>query len=105
MKKCSRQEPSFAPLNEEDAPQNQNHTPQFFMNWYFKIQKKNCNKKAKLRDLWEQKDLGKFNEKYAVYLGSHDSQLLKVFPIEDATILEENEHEIQNYVMIALGGR
>ena len=30
--------------------------------------------------------------------------MLKVFPIEDATILEENEHEIQNYVMIALGG-
>ena len=62
------------------------------------------NKKAKLRDLWEQKDLGEFNEKYVVYLGSHDSQLLKVFPIEDSTILEENEHEIQNYVMIALGG-
>ena len=62
------------------------------------------NKKAKLRDLWEQKDLGEFNEKYVVYLGSHDSQLLKVFPIEDATILEENGHEIQNYVMIALGG-
>ncbi|MBO6244579.1 MAG: ricin-type beta-trefoil lectin domain protein [Clostridia bacterium] len=72
--------------------------------------------KAKLRDLWEQKDLGEFNEKYTVYLGSHDSQLLKVFPPDDTPITdtpdsdntdtpveEEDKHEIQNYVMIGLG--
>lgn len=41
------------------------------------------NKKVKLRDLWKKEDLGVFNDSYSVYLEKHDSQLLKVFPIED----------------------
>jgi hypothetical protein len=40
-------------------------------------------KKVKLRDLWEKKDLGEFEEKYSVLLESHDSQFLRVTPIED----------------------
>ena len=38
--------------------------------------------KAKLRDLWERKDLGEFEEKYSVELESRDTQMLKVFPVE-----------------------
>ena len=41
------------------------------------------NKKAKIRDLWEKKDLGEFEEKYSINLEKHDSQFLKVWPIED----------------------
>ena len=40
-------------------------------------------KKAKLRDLWAKKDLGEFEDKYSVTLEKHDSQFLKVWPIED----------------------
>lgn len=40
-------------------------------------------KKAKLRDLWAKKDLGEFEDKYSITLEKHDSQFLKVWPIED----------------------
>ena len=63
------------------------------------------NDKVKLRDLWERKDLGEFKDKFIAYLGSHDSQLLKVFPVEDKEETEEKEeeHKIENIVMIVLG--
>ena len=56
------------------------------------------NKKAKLRDLWEKKDLGEFEDNYTVYLGSHDSMFLKVWPIE-----EEEENKWWIIVLIAAG--
>ena len=40
-------------------------------------------KKAKLRDLWEKIDMGTYEERYYIFLKSHDSQLLKIYPIED----------------------
>ena len=52
-------------------------------------------KKAKLRDLWERKDLGVFEDNFTVYIESHDSILLKVVPI-DITI--------QTIIIIALAG-
>ena len=63
------------------------------------------NTRFKLRDLWEKKDIGEFKEKYTVYLESHDSQLLKVFPLEDKedVVEEEEEHKVENIVMIVLG--
>ena len=66
------------------------------------------NAKVKLRDLWERKDLGEFKDKFIAYLGSHDSQLLKVFPVDDKeetgeTEEKEEEHKIENIVMIVLG--
>ena len=64
------------------------------------------NTRFKLRDLWEKKDIGEFKEKYTVYLESHDSQLLKVFPLEDKEDVveeEEEEHKVENIVMIVLG--
>ena len=39
------------------------------------------NSKAKIRDLWERKDLGIFKYKYMITLKSHSSQLLKITPI------------------------
>ena len=57
------------------------------------------NKKAKLRDLWEKKDLGEFEDNYTVYLGSHDSMFLKVSPLED----EEEENKWWIIVLIAAG--
>ena len=57
-------------------------------------------KEVKLRDLWERKDLGTFNNKYVVYLASHDSQFLTLEPVKEE---EEDEHFIQNIVMIVLG--
>ena len=61
-----------------------------------------------MRDLWERKDLGEFKDKFIAYLGSHDSQLLKVFPVDDKeetgeTEEKEEEHKIENIVMIVLG--
>ena len=44
-------------------------------------------KKVKIRDLWEKKDLGEFEDKYSVYLSSHDSVLLKVVPIEEESVM------------------
>jgi hypothetical protein len=63
------------------------------------------NKTLKLRDLWEQKDLGEFNDSFSVSLESHDSVLLKAvvkepIPPED----DKDNHKVQNIVMIALGG-
>ena len=55
--------------------------------------------KVKLRDLWERKDLGEYKEKYSAFLASHDSLLLKVFPLEE----EEEEFKVENIVMISLG--
>ena len=56
-------------------------------------------KKVKIRDLWEKKDLGEFEDKYSVYLSSHDSVLLKVVPIEEESVMT-----VENIVMIVLGG-
>ena len=56
-------------------------------------------KKVKIRDLWEKKDLGEFENKYSVYLSSHDSVLLKVVPIEEESVMTT-----ENIVMIVLGG-
>jgi len=61
------------------------------------------NDKVKLRDLWERKDLGEFKDKFSTYLGSHDSQLLKVFPVEDKEEETEESYKIENIVMIVLG--
>ena len=52
--------------------------------------------KVKLRDLWEKKDLGEFKDKYSVLLESHDSQFLRVTPIEDDT-------KIMIIIIIVLG--
>ena len=70
------------------------------------------NKTLKLRDLWEQKDLGEFNDSFSVSLESHDSVLLKAevkepIPPETDTDGPEDDkdnHKVQNIVMIALGG-
>ena len=45
--------------------------------------------KAKLRDLWEREDLGVFKNGYKVTLKSHNSQLLKITPIDEQTELNE----------------
>ena len=37
---------------------------------------------AKIRDLWEKKDLGIFKERYSITLVPHDSQMLKVTPVK-----------------------
>ena len=60
-------------------------------------------KRAKLRDLWDKKDLGEFENKYAVYLASHDSQMLTVEPTTEKKEEEKDEHKVQNIIMIALG--
>ena len=39
------------------------------------------NKEAKIRDLWERKDLGYFKNGYKISLKSHTSQFLKITPI------------------------
>ena len=57
-------------------------------------------KKAKLRDLWEKTDLGIFNESYYIFLKSHDSQLLKIFPIKEDN---ENENNVTILVVMILG--
>ena len=75
------------------------------------------NKTLKLRDLWEHKDLGEFNNSFSVSLDSHDSLLLKATIIEpipptdtdiptdtDSGKDDEDDHKIQNIVMIAIGG-
>ena len=70
------------------------------------------NKTLKLRDLWEQKDLGEFNDSFSVSLESHDSVFLKAevkepIPPETDTDGPEDDkdnHKVQNIVMIALGG-
>ena len=58
------------------------------------------NTQAKLRDLWEKKDLGIFNNGYKVSLKSHASQLLKIIPI----IQEDNSMEkpMSNFVIILI---
>ena len=50
------------------------------------------NIKAKLRDLWERKDLGVFKNGYMTSLKSHTSQLLKVTPIVDS-LNKENKRK------------
>ena len=39
------------------------------------------NEEAKIRDLWERKDLGYFKNGYKISLKSHTSQFLKITPI------------------------
>ena len=48
---------------------------------------------AFVRDLWEQRDLGQFNESYKVNLSSHESQVLKAYLLE---IPPEPEPETEN---------
>ena len=54
------------------------------------------NKNATVRDLWAKKDLGKFNEKYSINLEKHDSQFLKVWPVDD----EEEKDDDDNLILI-----
>ena len=71
------------------------------------------NKTLKLRDLWEHKDLGEFNNSFSVFLDSHDSLLLKATPIEpipptpptdtDGPKGDEDENKIIIIVMIVVG--
>ena len=53
------------------------------------------NIEAKLRDLWERKDLGVFKNGYMTSLKSHTSQLLKVTPIVDS-LTKENKRKNNN---------
>ena len=48
---------------------------------------------AFVRDLWEQRDLGQFNESYKVNLSSHESQVLKAYLLE---IPPEPQPETEN---------
>ena len=41
------------------------------------------NTNAKLRDLWNKKDLGTFENKYSITLEKHDCIFLKVWPEDD----------------------
>ena len=67
--------------------------------------------KVKVRDLWQRKDLGVFEDKYSAMLDSHDSLLLKVtFTDNDASEnsyegdgKEEDDQTAANVVMIACG--
>ena len=53
--------------------------------------------KAKLRDLWERKDLGVYSYNYSISLESHSSQLLKITPlILDKTLEKESLIEDEN---------
>ena len=45
--------------------------------------------KAKIRDLWERKDLGIYNYNYSMSIESHSSQLLKIIPLNEDTGLEK----------------
>ena len=54
-------------------------------------------KKVKLRDLWEKKDLGEFEEKFNVKIKSHDCVFLKAWPIRD-------DSKIFFIVLITAGG-
>ena len=49
-------------------------------------------KKAKLRDLWEGVDMGIYDDKYYIFLKSHDSQFIKVTPLNDEN--DENSNVI-----------
>ena len=50
---------------------------------------------AKLRDLWERKDLGIFKYGYKVSLKSHSSQLIKITPVTQEILLNEQYIEKQ----------
>ena len=49
--------------------------------------------KAYLRDLWEQKYLGGFNNSYKGILASHESQLLKVYENDPEKKTDENNND------------
>ena len=55
------------------------------------------NKKVKIRDLWQNKDIGESEEKYSTLIKSHDCVFLKVWPIDD-------DDKILFIVLIAAGG-
>ena len=56
------------------------------------------NKKVKIRDLWQNKDLDESEEKYSASIKSHDCIFLKVWPIDD------NDDKIFFIVLIVAGG-
>ena len=56
------------------------------------------NKRAKIRDLWDKKDLGEFEGKYCVDLEKHDSQFLKIWEVED-----DDDNKIMIIVLIVAG--
>ena len=61
---------------------------------------------AKIRDLWERKDLGIFTKGYMISLKSHTSQLLKITPIIDSLnknifLQKKNNYYIYIYISIA----
>ena len=53
--------------------------------------------KAKIRDLWERKDLGIFKYRYMITLKSHSSQLLKITPI-----IEKNNVYYNSFIFFLL---
>jgi hypothetical protein len=55
---------------------------------------------AKLRDLWERKDMGIFQHGYKVTLKSHQSQLLKVTPIISIFNYQIEKGEFMNYMKV-----
>ena len=57
------------------------------------------NKRAKIRDLWDKKDLGEFEDKYSVDLEKHDSQFLKIWEVED----DDDDDKIMIIVLIVAG--
>ena len=55
---------------------------------------------AKLRDLWERKEMGIFQHGYKVTLKSHQSQLLKVTPIISIFNYQIEKGEFMNYMKV-----
>ena len=55
---------------------------------------------AKLRDLWERKDLGIFKKGYKISLKSHTSQLLKVTPIIPKNNKNDNSKSNTKFVLL-----
>ena len=54
------------------------------------------NTQAFVRDLWEKRDLGTFDDGYYVYLDSHDSKLIKVTPINP----DDEKSDIITFIVI-----
>ena len=57
-------------------------------------------KKAYLRDLWEHKYLGGFEDSYQVNLTSHQSQMLKVYEEDPETDKKEEEEDDENKTVV-----
>ena len=63
------------------------------------------NTEARLRDLWERKDLGVFKYRYKVSLKSHSSQLIKITPVTQEILLNETYAEkkfVSNILLVSI---